>query len=185
MEETSQGTSQGTDPGAVFDAHVKAEFVDRDLEATMATMVAEPHLTHVPVLTGGTGGAEVRHFYGTHFIGHWPPDTKTTLISRTIGQGRVVDEFILSFTHTVEIDAMAPGIAPTGRKVEVPTIVVCGFEGDKITYEHIYWDQASVLVQLGVLPTEGLPVSGVEQARRLLDPTHETNALIRKAHRTR
>ncbi len=172
-----------TDPGAVFDAHVKAEFVDRDLEATMATMVAEPHLTHVPVLTGGTGGAEVRRFYGTHFIGHWPPDTKTTLISRTVGQGRVVDEFILSFTHTVEMDAIVPGIAPTGRTVEVPLVVICGFAGDRITYEHIYWDQATVLVQLGVLAAAGLPVAGAEQARRLLDPTRPANGLIRKARR--
>jgi len=167
------------DPGAVFDAHMKAEFVDCDLDATMATMVAEPHLTHVPVLTGGTGGAEVRRFYGAHFVGHWPPDTKTTLISRTMGQGRLVDEFILSFTHTVEMDAIVPGIAPTGRKVQVPTVVVCGFEGDKIAYEHIYWDQATILVQLGVLPATGLPVSGAEQARRLLDPTQPANHLIR------
>lgn len=172
----------GTEAAAVFDAHVKAEFVDRDLAATMATMVAEPHLTHVPVLTGGTGGAEVRRFYGTHFIGHWPPDTAMTMISRTVGQGRVVDEFVLSFTHTVEIDAMVPGIAPTGRRVEVPTVVICGFAGDKITYEHIFWDQASVLVQLGVLEAAGLPVAGAEQARRLLDPAREpANALIRAA----
>jgi carboxymethylenebutenolidase len=81
------------------------------------------------------------------------------------------------------MDAIAPGIAPTGRKVEVPTVVICGFAGDKITYEHVYWDQATVLVQLGVLPTEGLPVSGAEQARRLLDPTQPANALIRKARR--
>jgi carboxymethylenebutenolidase len=171
------------DLGAVFDAHMKAEFVDRDLDATMATMVAEPHLTHVPVLTGGTGGAEVRSFYGKHFVGHWPPDTKTTLISRTVGQGRLVDEFILSFTHTVEMDAIVPGIAPTGRKVEAPTVVICGFEGDKIAYEHIYWDQATILVQLGVLPSTGLPVSGAEQSRRLLDPTQPANQLIRDKSR--
>lgn len=166
------------DLGAVFDAHMKAEFADLDLDATMNTMTAQPHLTHVPVMTGGTGAAEVRRFYGAHFIGHWPADTKTALISRTIGQGRVVDEFILSFTHTMEMNAIVPGIAPTGRKVEVPFVVISGFEGDKIAYEHIYWDQASILVQLGVLSADKLPVCGVEQAHRLVDPSQPANGLI-------
>lgn len=168
------------DLGAVFDAHVKAEFVDLDIEATMATMVSEPHLTHVPVLTGGTGGAEVRRFYETHFIGHWPSDTKIVPISRTVGQGRVVDEFVLSFTHSMEMNAILPGLAPTGRAVEVPFVVISGFEGEKITYEHIYWDQATILVQLGVLPRAGLPVAGAEQARRLLDPGQPANRLIER-----
>lgn len=165
---------------AVFDAHVGAEFDTMDLEATMATMSDHPHLTHVPVLTGGDGREEIARFYGSHFIGHWPKDTTVTPLSRTVGQGRVVDEFVLSFTHDRPMPAIVPGIAPTGRKVEIPFIVIMGIEAGKVTYEHIYWDQASMLVQLGVLERGTLPVSGAEQARRLLDPNVPTNALIPK-----
>lgn len=165
---------------ALFDAHVGAEFDTKDLAATMATMSEHPHLNHVPVLTGGNGRAEIAEFYGSHFIGHWPQDTAVHPISRTVGQGRVVDEFVLSFTHDVPMPAIVPGIAPTGRKVEIPFVVLMGIEKGKVTYEHIYWDQASVLVQLGVLERGTLPVSGAEQARRLLDPSVPANALIPK-----
>jgi len=178
---SSQTSPTTQEMSALFDAHVGAEFDTRDLAATMATMSEQPYLNHVPVLTGGHGRDEVAQFYGTYFIGHWPQDTKVQPVSRTIGQGRVVDEFVLSFTHDVEMPAIVPGIAPTGRKVEIPFIVIMGMAEGKITYEHIYWDQASMLVQLGVLERAGLPVSGVEQARRLLDPTRPANMLIQKA----
>ncbi|MGB8769609.1 MAG: nuclear transport factor 2 family protein [Candidatus Korobacteraceae bacterium] len=180
---SSPATTPDSELAAVFDAHLEAEFVTHDVDATMATMTDDPHLTHVPVLTGGTGRDEVRHFYASYFIGHWPADTKITPVSRTIGQGRVVDEIIVSFTHDVEMPAMLPGIAPTGRKVELPTVVLVGFSGGKVAYEHIYWDQASLLVQVGLLNTAKLPVSGAEQARRVLDPTVPCNQLIRRAER--
>jgi carboxymethylenebutenolidase len=167
---------------AVFDAHMKAEFVTHDVDATMT---GDPQLTHVPVLTGGTGRDEIRHFYANYFIGHWPADTKITPVSRTIGQGRVVDEIIVSFTHDVEMPAMLPGIAPTGRKVELPHVVVVGFSGSNVAYEHIYWDQASLLVQIGLLDAAKLPVSGAEQAHRLLDPAVPCNELIRRAEQKR
>ncbi len=125
----AQTSPTAEEMGALFDAHVGAEFDTKDLAATMATMSEHPHLTHVPVLTGGTGREEIAHFYGTYFIGHWPQDTEVTPISRTIGQGRVVDEFVLSFTHDVEMPAIVPGIAPTGRKVEIPFIVIMGMAG--------------------------------------------------------
>ena len=64
---------------------------------------------------------------------------------------------------------MLPGVAPTGRKVLIPTVVVMGFESGKVAYEHIYWDQASVLVQVGLLDPAALPVAGAEQAERLLE----------------
>jgi carboxymethylenebutenolidase len=137
---------QSEDPGAVFDAHVRAEFVARDIDATMATMVDDPYVTHIPVLTGGYGREDVRRFYSSYFIGHWPEDTQLKPISRTIGQGRVIDEFVLSFTHDREIPAMLPGVPPTGKKVELPHVVVMGIENSKVAYGHIYWDQASLLV---------------------------------------
>ena len=171
------------DPGAVFDAHVRAEFVERSLDATMATMTDAPYVTHVPVLTGGYGHDEVRQFYASWFIGRWPADTQITPISRTVGQGRVIDELIVSFTHDVEMPAMLPGVAPTGRKVVLPHVVVMGIVGGKVAYEHIYWDQASLLVQIGLIDPAELPVSGAEQARKLRDPALPSNELIRRAGR--
>jgi carboxymethylenebutenolidase len=169
------------DLGAVFDAHVKAEFVDMDVAATMATMTPEPYLTHVPTLTGGTGRAEVERFYRDHFVGHWPDDVQVKSVSRTVGQNRVVDELIASFTHDREMRVFLPGVTPTGRKVVLPHVVVMGFdEFGRVAYEHIYWDQASLLVQVGLLDPALLPVSGAEQARRLLDPGQPANEMIER-----
>lgn len=176
----SNATGNETKMAAVFDAHVYAEFVTRDLDATMATMTSAPQVTHVPVLTGGSGYDAVRSFYGRYFIGHWPADTKITPISRTIGQERVVDEFIVSFTHDVEMTAVLPGVAPTGKKVELPFVVIVGMKQGKVEYEHIYWDQASFLVQVGLLDKTKFPVTGAEQARRLLDPALPLNELIER-----
>jgi carboxymethylenebutenolidase len=159
------------EPGAVFDAHVRAEFVERSVDATMATM-------NVPVLTGGHGRNEVRAFYESWFVGRWPADTQVTQVSRTVGQGRVIDELIVSFTHDVEMPALLPGIAPTGRKVVLAHVVLMGIVDGKVAYEHIYWDQASALVQVGVLDPSGLPVTDAGQARKLLDKSLPTNEMI-------
>lgn len=168
------------DLAAVFDAHVRHEFADRDVDATMATMVVEPYVNHVPVLAGGVGQAAVRRFYAEHFIGKWPADTSIAAISRTVGGTQVVDELVLRFTHDIEMDTFLPGVAPTGRAVELPVVVIVGFEGGKVAHEHIYWDQACLLVQIGLLDPEGLPVSGVEQARKITDRSLPSNALMRR-----
>ena len=171
---------RGPDLGAVFDEHVAAEFVHLDLEATMATMTDDPYVNHVPVMTGGVGRDEVRRFYGQHFIGKWPADIEITSVSRTVGDQQVVDELVLSFTHGIEMDQLLPGVAPTGRRVQLPFCVVAKFEGGKLAHEHIYWDQASLLVQVGLLDPADLPVTGAEQAENVLDPrTHPLNELIR------
>jgi carboxymethylenebutenolidase len=107
-------------------------------------------------------------FYRRHFVGKMPADTEVVPVSRTVGRDRVVDELILRFTHDRVLDFMLPGVAPSGRRVEVPHVVVMKFRGGKIAHEHIYWDQASVLAQVGLLDPKTLPVSGVEQSRRLL-----------------
>jgi carboxymethylenebutenolidase len=156
-----------TNLAEMFDAHVMHEFVDHDVEATMGTMTPEPYLLHVPMLTGGDGAAAVRRFYEQFFVGKWPEDTKVTRVSRTVGTDQVVDELILSFTHDVRLDFMLPGIAPTGRHVEMPTVVVMKFEQGKIAHEHIYWDQGSLLAQVGLLDPGQLPVIGAEQAAAL------------------
>ena len=120
------------------------------------------------LLTGGVGFDNVFNFYKNQFVGKMPDDTKITRISRTVGKDQVVDELILSFTHDIEIKSMLPGIPPTGRYVELPHVVVMKIEGNKILHEHIYWDQASLLVQIGLIDSKSLPVIGIEQARNLL-----------------
>jgi carboxymethylenebutenolidase len=155
----------------VFGQHMDAELAG-DLESTLATMTAEPHLVNVPTMIGGAGREGVRSFYADRLIGKFfPPDVEFIEVSRTIGDERLVDELVISFTHTQEIEWMLPGIAPTGRPVTVAFVVVVGVEGEKIAYEHIYWDQATVLVQLGLLDEGGLPVTGADAAAKVLDPT--------------
>jgi carboxymethylenebutenolidase len=166
------------DLAALWDAHCRYEFETRDLDATMASMVAEPYVNHVPTMTGGVGHDQLRRFYRRHFIGANPPDTTLTLVSRTIGADSLVDEMIFSFTHTCEIDWMLPGAAPTGARVEIPLVAIVKFEGDKLAHEHIYWDQASVLVQVGLIDPAGLPTAGQETARKVLDKTLPSNRLM-------
>jgi carboxymethylenebutenolidase len=157
------------DIGAVFDEHIKCEFVDKDVDATMKTMVKEPYVHHVPVLTGGIGYDGVYNFYKNHFVGKAPTDTNIVRISRTVSKDQVVDELIMSFTHDIEMDYILPGIQPTGRYVEIPIVVIMKFDGNKIAHEHVYWDQASVLAQIGLIDTKSLPIIGIEQAKKLLE----------------
>ena len=171
------------DIGAVFDDHVSAEFVDMDLEATMTTMTGDPYVNHVPVMTGGVGFEDVRRFYGDHFIGKWPQDIEITPVSRTVDENQVVDELVLAFTHDIEMPQLLPGVPATGKHVQLAFCVVVGFEEGKVAHEHIYWDQASLLVQVGLLDQTTLPVTGAEQSENVLDPrAHPLNELIRARH---
>jgi carboxymethylenebutenolidase len=156
------------DLAALFDGHIAREFADRDVDATMETMVPEPYVHCVAIMTGGFGHEDVRRFYSEHFINQIPKDVTVTPISRTVGKDCVVDEFIISFTHDTQWDYLLPGVPPTGKRVELPHVVVMKFENGKVAHEHIYWDQASLLVQVGLLDPTNLPVAGVEQARGLL-----------------
>jgi carboxymethylenebutenolidase len=165
--------------GGVLDDHLAAEFDTMDLDAAMATMTDDPYLNHVPVMTGGIGREQVRRFYDEVFIGHWPADLTVQRVSRTIGTDQVVDELVMSFTHDIVMGALLPGVPPTGRKVRLAVCVVGGFKDGKLDHEHIYWDQASLLVQVGLLDPAGLPVLGAEQAGKLLAPRDiPANALL-------
>jgi carboxymethylenebutenolidase len=164
-----------------WDAHLGAEFGMHDADATITTMVAHPRVNHVPVMTGGDGRDQVHEFYEKHFLHHLPPDLETIPVSRTIGQGRVVDEFVAKFTHTIPLPWLLPGVPPTGKRVEIALVVIVHFEGTKIARENIYWDHASLLVQLGLLDPKGLPVVGVEGTHAVLDPRVPLNALIDRA----
>jgi len=146
------------------------EFVSRDTESTLATMVDDAYVNHVPVLTGGFGKTALREFYSQRFIPNMPPDTTLTPVSRTVGQDQLVDEMIFSFTHTQEMPWMLPGVPPTHRHVEIPLVAIVRFRDGKLAHEHIYWDQASVLKQIGLLTDPALPVFGVETARKVVDP---------------
>jgi carboxymethylenebutenolidase len=165
---------------ALWEKHTTYEFVARDVAATMRTMVAEPYVNHVPVMTGGVGQRELARFYAHHFIPKLPADTRLVPVSRTVGADRIVDEMLFCFTHDVEIDFLLPGVPPTGKYVEVPTIAIVAFRGDKICHEHIYWDQASVLAQIGLIDPKGLPIAGIETARKLVDETRPSNTLMKR-----
>ncbi len=166
------------DLSLVFDEHVASEFVTKDVAATMATMTADPFVNHVPTMMGGVGAAAVADFYARYFIGHWPEDTAITPVSRTVGADRVVEEMVISFTHDIAMPTFLPGVAPTGRPVWLPLVVVMGFEGPRVAYERIYWDQASLLVQIGLLDERSLPVAGVAQAHKVLDKDLPSNSLL-------
>ncbi|MGI8565002.1 MAG: ester cyclase [Pyrinomonadaceae bacterium] len=155
---------------ALWEEHMRDEFVTRNTEDTLETMVEDSYVNHIPVMTGGVGREQLREFYSRHFIPQMPPDTEIVPVSRTIGDNQLVDEMVFKFTHTVMMDWMLPGLAPTGKRVEVPLVVIVHFRDGKLAHEHIHWDQASVLVQLGLISPAGLPVCGVESARKVLDP---------------
>ena len=171
----------------IWDNHTRLEFETRDAGETMKTMVAEPYVNHVPTMTGGIGAKDLHRFYKDYFIPGNPPDTKMKLLSRTVGVDRIVDEFIFSFTHTTVVPWMLPGVPPTDKKEEVAMVSVVCIRGPKLYHEHIHWDQATVLVQIGLLDPklvpktfktaeEGrekevtrLPVLGAEAAHKVAD----------------
>src|SRR2546428_9632281 len=163
-----------------WDEHVKYEFATRNTDDTLKTMVADAYVNHVPVLTGGVGHAELRQFYAKRFIPQMPPDTSMTPVSRTIGVDRVVDEMVFEFTHNIKMDWMLPGVSPTGKHVKVPLVVIVHFRDGKLAHEHIYWDQSSVLAQIGLIDAGKLPVAGVETAEKVLDPTLPANELMER-----
>jgi carboxymethylenebutenolidase len=167
----------------LWEEHVQYEFSTRNTEDTLATMVEDAYVNHIP-LTGGSGRDELREFYSKRFIPQMPPDTEMTSVSRTIGEDQIVDEMIFKFTHTIPMDWMLPGIPPTGKPVEVPLVAIVRFRDNKLAHEHIYWDQASVLVQIGLLDPAKLPVAGVESAKKVLDPSLPANELMQRGDAT-
>jgi len=168
----------------LWEEHVRYEFSTRNADDTLATMVEDAYVNHIPVLTGGSGQDELREFYSKRFIPQMPPDTEMTPVSRTIGEDQIVDEMVFKFTHTIPMDWMLPGISPTGKRVEIPLVAIVRVRDGKLAHEHIYWDQASVLVQIGLLDPARLPVVGIESAKKVLDPSVPANELMRRADLT-
>ena len=164
----------------LWEEHLASEFKSKSAETAINTMVERPSVNHVPVMTGGVGRKQLTHFYENYFIPQMPPDTQINPVSRTIGHDRLVDEFVIKFTHTLQMDWLLPGIPPTNKPVEVATVTVVQFQDGKMASERIYWDQASVLVQLGLLDPGKLPVAGVATARKVLDPQLPSNELMKR-----
>ena len=152
----------------VLNAHVDAE-MQGNLDLTLSTMSNNPHVNHVPTLIGGIGAEAVKDFYKGIVPSKmfFPPDVEMMEISKTIDHNQIVLEMIIKFTHTTEVAWMLPGITPTGKRVEVPLVVIAGIKDEKVSHEHIYWDQASVLVQIGLIDPKGLPMHGIETARHM------------------
>ena len=163
-----------------WDQHLASEFAAKSADQALATMTAEPYVNMVPLMIGARGRVELHDFYANHFLSQIPPDIEMVTVSRTIGEGRVVDEIIARSSHSIRMDWILPGIPPTGKRVELPFVVIVQFEGDKVAHEHLYWDQASVLVQVGLLDRT-LPVRGGEIAAQVLNPTQPMNELIHRA----
>jgi carboxymethylenebutenolidase len=163
---------------AVWDQHLDAEFQACDADAAVETMTDDATLIHMPTGAGGRGKEALRAFYARHFIPAWPDDVHVESISRTVGTDTVVDELLIHCTHSLVMDFWLPGLAPTGLPIVSATIAVVGFRGDRIRFERIYWDQASLLAQLGVLDTGTAPILGAQQGAFLTDPGAPLNELL-------
>ncbi|NQU70320.1 MAG: dienelactone hydrolase family protein [Rhodospirillales bacterium] len=169
---------------ALFAEHVHHEFDTRDVDATMATMIDTPYVNHVPTLAGGVGHDMLKRFYKYHFVDQNAGGRDRTRISYTIGSDRVVLETYTKFAHDAVIDRYFPGIEPTGKIVEIVTVIIVKFRGDKVCHEHLYWDQGSALKQIGVLDSGGLPLAGPEAARKVLDETLPSNIFMQESWAT-
>jgi carboxymethylenebutenolidase len=164
----------------VWEEHLASEFRSRSAEAAVNTMVDCPSVNHVPVMTGGVGRKQLTHFYDNYFIPQMPPDTQITPVSRTIGHDCLVDEFVIKFTHSLQMDWLLPGVSATNKPVEVAIVTMVHFQDGKMASERIYYDQASILVQVGLLDPTKLPVAGVATARKVLDDQLPSNELMKR-----
>ena len=169
---------------ALFAQHIHHEFETRDVDATMATMIDEPYVNHVPTLAGGVGHDMLKRFYAHHFVHQNSQERSSTLVSQTLGPDRVVLETVVRFRHDQVLDRYFPGIEPTGRMVEIPTLLFVKFRGDMVCHEHIYWDQGSALMQIGVLDGTGLPIAGADAAAKVIDETLPSNTFMQDAWAT-
>jgi len=172
------------DFAALFAEHTYHEFTTKDVDATMETMIDEPYVNHVPTLAGGVGHDMLKRFYKYHFVNQNSGGRDRLRISYTLGSDRVVLESYTKFRHDAVIDRYFPNIPPTGKLVEIATVIIVKFRGDKVCHEHLYWDQGSALKQIGVLQADGLPIAGAEAARKILDETLPSNIFMQEAWAT-
>lgn len=165
---TSSSATSGQQLLEVWQQHTYSEFVLRDAASALTTMTENPYVLMVPLAIGGQGRDGVLEFYATKFLAQLPTDFMPIPISQTIAENTIVEEAVYSFTHDLELDWMIPGVPATGKRLEMAVIGVIKFENGKIASEHLYWDHASVLAQIGVIDRTRVPVQGAESARTLL-----------------
>lgn len=162
----------------LWESHLASEFAHKDAEEALRTMTDNPSVVIVPLKIGGRGTGQLRTFYTHHFLNQLPPDIAVTPVKRVfapevppgLGNGTIVDEMVLKFTHSMRMNWILPNIAPTGKLIELPMIVIVTVVGGKISNEDIYWDMGSVLLQAGLLTQTGLPILGAETAHNVLSP---------------
>jgi carboxymethylenebutenolidase len=140
-----------TDLEKIWAEHIAGEFTIKDVDYTLSTMVEDAYVNHMPVNTGGKGKEQLRKFYRDDFIPSWPDDLQMTLTNRVLGRDQLVEELHLRFTHNKRMNWFLPNVPPTNKVVDIDLIVVVQFRGDKLACERIYWDQATVLRQVGLL----------------------------------
>ena len=136
---------------ATWQQHTHAEFMLNDADAALATMAENPYIFIVSSGTARVGRVAVREFYAEHFLPQIPPDLEIASLSQTFGNDRLVEEMVMRFTHSIEMDWILPGLRPTGRTAEFVLACIIQFEGGKVAHERLYWDQATLLSQMGVL----------------------------------
>ena len=179
----SESSASAQNPiNGLWEMHLASEFAHKNTDEALATMTDNPRVTIVPTMIGGQGREEMHTFYSKYFLNQIPPDLEIVPISRTIGEARVVDELVLRFTHSTQMDWVLPGIPATQKRIEFAMVVVVHVEDGKIASENIYWDNATVLRQVGLLPDPKLPVLGAESARNMIEPA-PLNHLIHRAVR--
>lgn len=168
---------------SLWDKHLESEFAHKSPEEALATMTDNPRVTIVSTMVGGKGTEDLRNFYAKHFLNQLPPDIEVTSLSRTVGTNRVVEEFVIKFTHSIQMDWVLPGVPPTGKPIEFAMVVVVYTENGRISAENLYWDTASILKQAGLITDPKLPILGAEHARNMLQHSAPLNELIHRTQR--
>jgi carboxymethylenebutenolidase len=146
----------------LWERHTACEFALKDADLAVSTMVDDAVVMHLPTMSGGFGKENLRHYYADVFIPGIPADTTSEVIARSVGDGLLVEEFIMRMTHNQAIPFLLPGLAPTDKAVEVPTVVIVKFRGDLMESERLYWDQATVLRQVGLIDAS-LPLADITE----------------------
>src|SRR5436190_23684515 len=108
----------------IWGDHIAGEFVTKDVEATLETMVDDAYVNHMPVNTGGRGKEQLRTFYRDDFIPSWPDDLQMKLTNRILGESQLVEELQLRFTHSKQMNWFLPNVPPTNKVVEIDLVVI-------------------------------------------------------------
>jgi carboxymethylenebutenolidase len=151
----------------LWERHMAYVFALKDADLAVSTMVDDATVMHLPTMSGGAGKENLRRYYADVFIPGIPADTSNEPIARSVGDGLIVDELIMRMTHDRDVPFLLPGLAPTGKTVEIPAVVIVKLRGELMESERLYWDQATVLRQLGLVDPS-LPVVDVAEVSGFL-----------------